>query len=31
VQFLLPAGHELLLQFSAATAPMLRVTITTVE
>jgi hypothetical protein len=31
VQFLLPAGHELLLQFSAATAPVLRVAITPVE
>jgi hypothetical protein len=31
VQFLLPAGHELLLQFSAATAPVLRVAITAVE
>jgi hypothetical protein len=31
VQFLLPAGHELLLQFSAASAPMLRVAITPVE
>jgi hypothetical protein len=31
VQFLLPAGHELLLQFSAATAPVLRVAVTPVE
>jgi hypothetical protein len=31
VQFLLPAGHELLLQFSAASGPMLRVAITPVE
>jgi hypothetical protein len=31
VQFLLPAGQELLLQFSAAVAPVLRVAITPVE